>query len=218
MSIPTIAPYPMPLASELPDNQVTWTVDPDRAVLLVHDLQRYFLGPFPVYASPTIDMLSNIQVLRNLSTERGMPVAFSVQPGGMSDADRGLLKDFWGPGMSREPRHRRVVSQLAPTTRDQIFIKTRYSAFHRTPLLEFLHRSGRDQLIICGVYAHIGCLLTACDAFTNDIQPFLVADAIADFTPAFHQQALSYAAQRCGVVLTTANLVASLGASGADGS
>ncbi|MEV4053561.1 isochorismatase family protein [Amycolatopsis sp. NPDC049688] len=212
MSIPEIAPYPMPLAGELPDNQVTWTVDPDRAVLLVHDLQRYFLDPFPASDSPTTDMLSNIRMLRDLSTERGMPVSFSVQPGGMSDADRGLLKDFWGSGMSREPRHRRVVSQLSPTPQDQVFIKTRYSAFHRTPLLEFLHRSGRDQLVVCGVYAHIGCLLTACDAFTNDIQPFLVADAVADFTPAFHRQALVYAAERCGVVLTAADLATSLGA------
>ena len=40
MALPAIAPYPMPTAADLPANKVAWTVDPSRAVLLVHDLQH----------------------------------------------------------------------------------------------------------------------------------------------------------------------------------
>ena len=72
--------------------------------------------------------------------------------------------------------------------------------------------SRRDQLIICGVYAHVGVLATAIDAFTHDIQPFLVADALADFTLEHHRMALDYAAQRCAVVSTTGELLRQLGA------
>jgi isochorismate hydrolase len=57
--------------------------------------------------------------------------------------------------------------------------------------------------LICGVYGHVGVLMTAVDAFSNDIQPFLVADAVADFSAEFHRLALTYAAQRCAMVVTT---------------
>lgn len=36
--IPTIEPYPTPSAGGLPANTARWTPDPDRAVLLVHDM------------------------------------------------------------------------------------------------------------------------------------------------------------------------------------
>lgn len=81
--------------------------------------------------------------------------------------------------------------------------KWRYSAFFRSDLLEQLRAQGRDQLILCGVYAHVGVVATALEAFTNDIQTFLVADAVGDFSADHHRLALTYAAARCAVVTTT---------------
>ncbi|MFE9121637.1 isochorismatase family protein [Streptomyces sp. NPDC007172] len=204
--IPPIESYALPTPGELPANTVHWTIDPDRAVLLVHDMQRYFLKPFP---DPTrSELVANAALLRRWSAAHGVPVAYTTQPGGMDDEQRGLLKDFWGPGMRADPADREVVDELAPGPGDWRLTKWRYSAFFRSDLLDRMRASGRDQLIVCGVYAHVGVLMSAAEAFTHDIQPFLVADAVADFSAEYHHLALRYAAERCAAVLTAKEVAA----------
>jgi trans-2,3-dihydro-3-hydroxyanthranilic acid synthase len=198
--IPSIEPYPIPTIADLPRSTARWTPDPARAVLLIHDMQRYFLKPFP---RPVRDeLVRNIASMRERAAALGVPVGYTAQPGDMSEKERGLLQDFWGPGMRRAPADRLVVDELTPAPGDWMFTKRRYSAFFRSGLLDRIRESGRDQLIVCGVYAHVGVLMTAVDAFTHDLQTFLVADAVADFTAAYHRMAVDYAAERCAVVLT----------------
>lgn len=204
--IPSISPYPLPAEGDVPPPVVRWTAEPHRSVLLVHDMQRYFLKPFP--DTLRRQLVSNAAVLRDRCAALDVPVAYTAQPGGMTDAQRGLLKDFWGPGMRPEPEDRQVVDALAPAQNDWLLTKWRYSAFFRTDLLQRMRAEGRDQLILCGVYAHVGVLATAVDAFTNDIQPFLVADATADFSQSHHRSALTYAAERCALVTTVKGVFA----------
>ncbi|MFY1675618.1 isochorismatase family protein [Streptomyces sp. WMMC905] len=204
--LPTIETYPLPSPGDLPTNSVRWTVDPARAVLLVHDMQRYFLKPF---AEPLrTRLVHNATTLRREALARGIPVAYTAQPGGMTDDQRGLLKDFWGPGMRPAPGDRQIVEPLAPTAGDWLLTKWRYSAFFRTGLLDLMRSHDRDQLIICGVYAHVGVITTAIESFSHDIQTFLVADAIADFDERHHHATVEYAARRCAVVTTTKETLA----------
>ena len=215
MAIPGIAPYPMPRQDALPANTASWLPDARRAALLVHDMQRYFVAPFPAAQEPALSLVGNTRRLVQSCRSLGIPVAYTAQPGGMTDEQRGLLKDFWGPGMQTAPEQRAIIEEVAPSPEDAptaVFTKWRYSAFHGNDLMDHLRHHGRDQLIICGVYAHVGCLMTAVDAFTHDIETFLVADAVADFSPDHHQMALDYAASRCSVVLSTDTLLSRLGA------
>jgi len=204
--IPPIAPYGLPLRDALPENTVRWTVDPDRAVLLIHDMQSYFLKPFE--DGMRSELVTNIADLKKRCGALGVPVAYTAQPGGMTDLQRGLLKDFWGPGMRTDETERAVVPELRPDADDWMSTKWRYSAFFGSELLQRMRRLRRDQLIICGVYAHIGVLSTALDAFSNDVQPFLVADALGDFSEDRHTMTLEYAARCCAMVVRTEDVLA----------
>ncbi|MEU7580033.1 isochorismatase family protein [Streptomyces sp. NPDC041068] len=204
--IPAIAPYALPAAGDLPGNTARWTPDPDRAVLLVHDMQRYFLKPLP--DDVRAPLVANAAALRDRCAARGAQVAYTAQPGGMTDEQRGLLRDFWGPGMRPRPADREVVDELAPVAADWMLTKWRYSAFFNTPLLELMCDSGRDQLIVCGVYAHVGVLATAVEAYSHDIQTFFVADAVADFSEHYHRLAVTYAAERCAMAVTAEEVFA----------
>jgi bifunctional isochorismate lyase/aryl carrier protein len=207
MTIPKLADYALPDAADLPQNKVQWAFEPPRAALLIHDMQDYFLN-FWGENSPMIQqVVENIARLRRYCKAQGVPVFYTAQPNEQSDADRALLNDMWGPGLNKHPDQQKVAAALAPDADDHVLVKWRYSAFHRSPLEETLHEMGRDQLIICGVYAHIGCLTTATDAFMRNIKPFMVADALADFTREEHMMALTYTAGRSGRVVMTRDLM-----------
>ncbi|MFE0192435.1 isochorismatase family protein [Streptomyces sp. NPDC059008] len=203
MALPTIAPYPLPTADELPANRVAWTVDPARAVLLVHDLQHHFVDAFPAGEQPVTGMLDNAARLARECRRRGVPVVYSAQRGGQTPEERGLQLDFWGPGVADDPHALAMPEAIAPEPGDTVLTKWKYSAFVRTELEALLRDTGRDQLVIVGVYAHIGVLMSACDAWMRDIQAFVVADAVADFSRDDHDMALRWAAGRCAVVTTT---------------
>ena len=200
-----ISSYSLPTSSDVPKSTAQWELNPDRSALLVHDMQRYFLRPFPVAVRDPL--VRNCLNVRTRCKTLGIPIFYTAQPGNMTEEQRGLLKDIWGVGMRADPADRQIVDELSPDACDRVLTKWRYSAFYRSDLLEMMRVQGRDQLIICGVYAHIGILVTAIEAFSHDIQPFLVADAIGDFSAEFHRMAIDYAALRCAVVTTTADML-----------
>jgi bifunctional isochorismate lyase/aryl carrier protein len=191
--------------------QARWRPDPRRVAVLVHDMQRWFVDFLPDGRSPTVELIANIARIRTAAHQADVPVLFSVQPARVTRAERGLLHDLWGAGMTAaDPGAADIVARLAPGPGDEVMVKHRYSAFFRTDLAARLAELGRDQLVVCGVYAHIGCLLTAADAYARDIEPFLIADATADFSLEDHRLALDYAGRTCAVTMDTAHLLARL--------
>ncbi len=203
MSLPRIQPYALPADHETPRAHGPWQPAVDRLAVLIHDMQNYFVDAFAPDSSPIAPAIGNMQRIATLARARGIPVFYTCQQGNQDRRDRGLQADLWGPGMSSAPEHQAVVSTLAPAATDFVLTKHRYSAFQRSNLDTLMRARGRDQLAICGVYAHIGCLMTAAEAFQRDIVPFLITDATADFSREHHDMAVTYVAQRCGVALNS---------------
>ncbi len=210
MAIPKIASYDLPTHTEFPTNRTKWQIDPSKAVLLIHDMQEYFVGYYELNAAPMADILTNIQALKKQAKAVGIPVVYTAQPANQDPKDRALLTDFWGPGLNGD--HTPVVASLAPEQDDIEFVKWRYSAFKKTPLLEYMRENNKTQLIISGIYGHIGILSTALDAFMYDVQPFVIGDAIADFTRQDHLHTLNYVAGRAGSIKTLDQAVAEISA------
>jgi len=210
MALPGIPAYPLPEADQLPVARARWVPETSRMALLVHDMQAYFLAPFVADASPLAPAVANIARLLAHCRARGIPVFYTAQRGNQQRCDRGLQADLWGPGMRAIDAHERIIEVLAPREGEHVLVKHRYSAFQRSNLETLMRARGRDQLLVTGVYAHIGCSATAVEAFQRDIETFVAADAVADFSAEDHAQALRWIARTCGIPRTTTDLIEAL--------
>lgn len=202
MSIPKITDYALKDAAVFPKNKVDWPIDARKAVLLIHDMQNYFVDFYPQDSQLITQLVNNIQTLKNACKAAGIPVVYTAQPGDQNPEDRALLTDFWGKGLKDDPALTHIIDALAPEQDDLQYTKWRYSAFKRTPLLDYMQTEKKDQLIICGIYSHIGILSTALDGFMYDIKPIVIADAVADFSEDEQKMALNFIATRCGYIET----------------
>jgi bifunctional isochorismate lyase/aryl carrier protein len=187
-------------------NKIQWRVDVSDAVLLVHDMQRYFCDFF-ADADPVVQA---VQRLIAHARAAGIPIVYS-RAEKRPPAERGLALEMWGEGMSAADvaqEQTDFVAAVAPQPADHVVTKSRYSAFYETPLAGLLAGMDRRHIVLCGVFAHHGVLLTAADAYMRDIRPTLVADALGDYSRDDHWQALRYVSEVCGQILMLEDIAA----------
>ena len=144
--------------------------------------------------------------MRAVCKERAVPAVYTQAKKPRTLAERALGLQMWGPGLGAEhvtDRDRAICDALAPQPDDYVVQKPRYSGFFRTELEDILLRTNRKHIILAGVFAHHGVLLTAADAYMRNVKVSLVVDATADYSLAEHEQALAYVAEICGTLTVT---------------
>ena len=140
----------------------------DRAALLVIDVQERFAGSIAGWPA----LLERIAALCDGERALGLPVAATEQ----------YVK---GLGRTVEPV-KAAIGAGAP-----LIEKMRFSAL--TPeIRNWFDRTGRSQLILCGIEAHVCVLQTALDARRAGVSTWLATDAISagqpdQVAPALHR-------------------------------
>lgn len=140
----------------------------DRAALLVIDVQERFAGSIAGWPA----LLERVAALCDGARALGVPVAATEQ----------YVK---GLGRTVDP----VKVAIGPGA--PVIEKMRFSAL--TPeIRNWFDRTGRSQLILCGIEAHVCVMQTALDARRAGISTWLATDAISagqpdQVAPAMHR-------------------------------
>ena len=121
--------------------------------------------------------------VRDFAVERPRPFE-TVLPNGspaFSDAAGGLTA---------------ICAEVAPTEKEQVFVKNDSSAFRGTDLDSWLQEIEVEWLIICGVWTEACIAATVRDAIVAGYRVLLVKDACGSGTKAMHETAVLNLANR----------------------
>lgn len=196
-----------------------WTGE--RPALLVIDVTRSFVGDsslsdeenlsrYRTYCGPTGAAAVPVIVgVLERFRRAGFPVFFTAgaidltaeQLGGWNRVNSRATDDA---GTLAE-RHA-VVDEVAPISGEMLIRKEKPSAFHGTPLLGHLLRTGSDSLVVVGCSTS-GCVrATVVDGFSHNLPVCVVADATFDRSRISHDVALFDMAGKYAQVAMNADL------------
>lgn len=157
-------------------------IEREKSCLLVVDIQEKLA---PAVAEPA-GVIRNSSILMQAAARLGVPVILSEQyPQGL------------GP----------TVPELRALAPDSARLgKISFSCAGDPGLNQRLRETGRSQLVVCGMEAHVCVLQTALGYKGDGYRMFVVADAVSSRAPANREMALRRMAEN-GVELVTTEMV-----------
>ncbi len=161
---------------------------PERAALVVLDMQAFFLDPLaPAFSPSAPAIVPLIASLVDSFLRANRPVIFTRH---LDRPDRpGSMSRWWRrPIVAKDPASRLIEPFCHPG--GKVIGKRQYDAFHGTPLASLLRQHGTGQVVITGVMTHLCCETTARSAFVRGFEVFFPADATATTRADFHQATL----------------------------
>lgn len=155
------------------------TLRKNRCALLVVDMEHDFVRG--AMAVPGGEALARrLAPLTRAARAANLPVVFATQS--LRSGDAGPLDRFpeirSGAALRAGTAGVRIVAELEPSDSDLYVVKRRFSAFMGTDLDLILRSRGLEQLLVCGLSAHVCCDTTVRDAFQLGYEPVYLADGV----------------------------------------
>jgi biuret amidohydrolase len=160
-----------------PFNTHEMKLNPDKAALLVIDMQTFFLDPLsPSYTCGGPAILPHVKKLIYAFREVSIPIIYTRHVHHPEMLDAGIM-GWWWKGMCKEGSpESEVHPAIQPTAGEKVILKHRYSAFYNTDLETVLRVLKVEDLVISGVMTNMCCESTARDAYFRDYRVFFLAD------------------------------------------
>ena len=161
---------------------------PSQSVLLVLDMQAYFLDTSSHAYIPSAEaILDGIVTLIKEYSALGLPVIFTQQINTASNA--GMMSIWWKDLITFENPLHKIIPEI-DLSMGTLIQKSQYDAFYLTRLEEILHGKGVTQVVICGVMTNLCCETTARSAFMRGFEVFFPVDGTATYNLAYHRGSL----------------------------
>jgi len=162
-----------------------------RSVLIVVDMQKFFLDPSsPTFTCGGLAIIDNIKKLIDTYRKKQFPVIYTCHVHDPKGIDAGIMK-WWWEGMCIEGSpESKVIDEIAPLEGEKIIYKHRYSAFYNTDLEIYLRGLKVEDIVITGIMTNMCCESTARDAYYRDFRVFFLADATGSINEEMHLSSL----------------------------
>jgi ureidoacrylate peracid hydrolase len=164
---------------------------PDRAAMLVIDMQYYFLNPqSPTFTCGGLAILPRLKGLIGCFRNAGHPVIFTKHVHHPDHLDSGIM-GWWWEGMCLEGSpESEIHHDIAPLPNEKVILKHRYSTFYNTDLETVLRCLKIEDLVISGIMTNMCCESTARDAYYRDYRVFFLADGTGSINEEMHVASL----------------------------
>jgi len=202
----------------VPAKPYDFSLDPQRAALLIIDMQRDFVEPGgfgEMLGNDVSQLRPSIEPLKALlaAARRSGLFVMHTREGHKPDlSDLHEAKRVRGKGaktigdegpMGRilvigEPGHD-IIDELYPIAGEPVIDKPGKGAFYNTELADLIARHGIEQLIVCGVTTEVCVHTTVREANDRGIDCLVLSDCTGSYFPEFHEVALRMIAAQGGI-------------------
>jgi nicotinamidase-related amidase len=203
---------------EIPAEPYPFAFEPERAALVIIDMQRDFLEPggfgaalgndvsrLADVAGPTRRLLDAARAagLFVIHTREGHRPDLSDLPPAKRRRSRGPLRIGDAGPMGRilvhGERGHAIIDALAPQQGEPVIDKPGKGAFYATDLETILRNRGVAQLVVCGVTTEVCVNTTVREANDRGYDCLVLSDCTGSYFPEFHEQALRMICAQGGV-------------------